>query len=126
MVIPPHAQRVAHANARLAAEGRCIMHNSDVTIPAQHLLELPIGNVLPLCGPCLDWWKADAAETGDPMTQPVNVTDLPPTVRKIAYAAPLASGTCKHCGQNVLFNLAIGHVEHATPNDTCPNPWPAP
>lgn len=76
MVIPPMASRQAQVNARLAAEGRCIMHNSDVNAAAAHLMELPIGNVIPLCTPCCDWWKADAAESGDPASQPVRITDL--------------------------------------------------
>jgi hypothetical protein len=56
---------------------RCIMHNPYVTIPASYLLEVPIGNVLPLCVECCAWWRMDAKETGDPMSQPVRITDIP-------------------------------------------------
>lgn len=71
-----HARNVAEVNARLAADGRCVLHNTDVTIPARYLLELPIGNVLPLCADCHAWWLADAIETGDPMARPVRVVDI--------------------------------------------------
>lgn len=64
-------------NARIAVEGRCVMHNPDVTIPATHLLEVPIGNVLPLCTPCLEWWVQDAKETGDRYSQPVSIRPRP-------------------------------------------------
>lgn len=76
MVIPSIAQRVADTNARLAAEGRCFMHNSYETVPARYLMELPIGNVVPLCTPCRDWWVADAEQSDDPMTQPVRIMEI--------------------------------------------------
>lgn len=62
----------------IATEGRCVMHNPDVTIPATHLLEVPIGNVLPLCTPCLEWWVQDAKETGDRYSQPVSIRPTRP------------------------------------------------
>ncbi|MER5703486.1 hypothetical protein ABT023_16295 [Micromonospora sp. NPDC002296] len=46
-------------------------------------------------------------------------------IKVVTYQAPLATGRCQHCGQRVLFNLAIGHVQHETPNEACSNPWPA-
>ena len=70
--------RVAITNARLADEGRCIMHNTDANIPARYLLELPIGNVLPLCVECCAWWRTDARESGDPAAQPVSITEIRP------------------------------------------------
>lgn len=70
------AANQARVNARLAAEGRCIMHNSDVTIPAEYLLEVQIGNVLPLCGPCCAQWRLDAKE--DPSLTPATIRDLRP------------------------------------------------
>jgi hypothetical protein len=73
----------ADVNARLAAKGRCYMHNKD--IPARYLLELPIGNVVPLCVECCAWWRKDAAESGDPWSQPVRITeidDYPPPLRR--------------------------------------------
>lgn len=71
-----HARNVADVNARLAAEGRCVLHNTGTDIPARYLMELPIGNVLPLCLGCCAQWRADAKETGDPAMQPVRITDL--------------------------------------------------
>lgn len=71
-----HARNVADVNARLAAEGRCIMHNTDTDIPARYLLELPIGNVLPLCPACCAWWCVEAKDTRDPARQPVRITDI--------------------------------------------------
>lgn len=72
------ASNQARANARLAVEGRCVMHNSGINIPAAYLLELPIGNVLPLCAPCCAWWRTNAKETGDPASQPVSIRDYRP------------------------------------------------
>jgi hypothetical protein len=71
-----HARNVADWNARTIAEGRCIMHNPDVNIPARYVMALPIGNEITLCVDCCAWWRKDAAETGDPMSQPVWIADL--------------------------------------------------
>lgn len=67
------AANAARVNARLAAEGRCIMHNSDVRIPAEHLVELPIGNVILLCAPCFTEWLVAAKE--DPSMVPLSICD---------------------------------------------------
>lgn len=72
------ARRGAIANARLAAAGLCIMHNADVAPPAEYLMELPIGNVVPLCAPCCAWWRLNAKETGEPASQPVSIRDYRP------------------------------------------------
>lgn len=64
----------AEVNARLAAAGRCVLHNGGVNQPARFLMELPIGNVLPLCVECHAWWIEDAAVNPDPMIQPVRIT----------------------------------------------------
>lgn len=65
------AANQARVNARLEAEGRCIMHNSDVVVAAEYLLEVKIGNILPLCGPCCDQWRLDAND--DPAMEPVSM-----------------------------------------------------
>jgi hypothetical protein len=70
------ATRVGEVNARLVAAGRCIMHNSDVDIPARYAMALQNGNVVPLCVECCAWWRQDAQESGDPMSQPVRITEL--------------------------------------------------
>lgn len=71
-----HARNVADTNAQLAAAGRCVLHNTDAHIPARYLVELPIGNILPLCLGCCAQWRTDADQTGDPAMQPVRITDL--------------------------------------------------
>lgn len=80
--------RQAAVNARMAAEGRCGIHPGypQLNIPARYLVELPIGNVVPVCAECCDWWRADAAESDDPWSQPVRITeiaqDYPPPLRR--------------------------------------------
>jgi hypothetical protein len=60
-----HARNVAEVNAWLVVQGRCYMHNSDLFVPAVAVMRLAIGNEVPLCQPCLDWWIADSeAEKG--------------------------------------------------------------
>lgn len=68
--------RQAEVNARVADAGRCVMHNSDVQIPARYVMTLPIGNEVPLCVECCAWWRADAAESGDPLSQPVRIVEV--------------------------------------------------
>lgn len=71
-----HARNVAEVNARTVSEGRCVMHNPGVEIPARYVVELPIGNVVTLCAECCAWWLKDAGDSGDPMSQPVRVTGI--------------------------------------------------
>lgn len=73
---PDLPARVAARNAELANDGRCVMHNSYESIAAEYLLELSIGNVLPLCAPCCAWWRSDAKRSGDSATQPVSIRDI--------------------------------------------------
>ena len=72
--------RQAAVNARVAAEGTCQIHPGypQPKIPARYLLELPIGNVVPLCVECCAWWRKDAAESGDELSQPVQITEITP------------------------------------------------
>ena len=71
-----HARHVADVNARTIAAGRCVMHNPGAEVLARYVVELPIGNVIVLCADCRTWWLDDAAESGDPMSQPVRVTEI--------------------------------------------------
>lgn len=72
-----HARNVADVNARTVAAGRCVMHNSDVNIPAVYLWYTLIGNIVPVCVECCAWMRENAAETpDDPYSQPVRITDL--------------------------------------------------
>ena len=73
-----HARNVADVNARTIAEGRCVMHDAGAEVLARYVVELPIGNVVVLCAGCLTWWLHDAAESSDPMSQPVRVTEVAP------------------------------------------------
>lgn len=66
----------AAVNARLADAGRCVMHNAGTDIPARYLLELPIGNVIPLCVECCAQWRTDARESDDPAMRPVSITEV--------------------------------------------------
>jgi hypothetical protein len=72
-----HDRNVAEVNARVLAEKRCLMHNTDVSIPARYVMLLPIGNEITLCVECCAWWRQDAAETGDPETQPIWIREIP-------------------------------------------------
>jgi len=57
----------------------CYMHNPSEAPPADYEMLLPIGNVIPLCGPCCAWWRADAASgygEDEPAMQPVRITSL--------------------------------------------------
>lgn len=60
--------------------------------------------------------------------RPVQVATEHPTVRKVAYKAPLATCDCAYCGDPVVFNLAVGYVAHldADGGTNCDRPWPGP
>lgn len=55
----------------------CWMH-STVVVPATIVIGLPIGNEIPLCTECWDWWQADQAQAvvADPMSVPVWVKTI--------------------------------------------------
>lgn len=71
-----HARNVTDVNARMAAEGRCVLHNPDVFEQAAFLVELPIGNVIPMSAACLDQWRKDRIDWDDEMMEPVKVTEI--------------------------------------------------
>lgn len=52
-------------------------------------------------------------------------SEVETTVTKIAYRYPVATGTC-HCGQPLLYNLAVGFIDHSDPAhaEQCSNPYP--
>lgn len=79
MTLPPHLQQLAdrnqaEVNARDAAAGLCVMHNTGEQPPAKHLATLANGNVLPLCDPCLTWWQIEGQDPG--IGLPVSVTPI--------------------------------------------------
>lgn len=75
------AGRATQVNARVAAEGRCIMHNRGDDRPASVIIRVPIGNELPLCAGCWEWWQGTIADPAE--ADPANV---PVWVRPVAAA----------------------------------------
>lgn len=56
----------------------CLLHKAGVSVMADYEIELPIGNVVPLCAPCCAWWRLEARRSGDPQIQPVSIRDHRP------------------------------------------------
>lgn len=46
-------------------------------------------------------------------------------VSKYGHAHALARGICVACGQPILYNTAVGFVQHEPAVAWCPEPWPA-
>jgi hypothetical protein len=56
---------------------RCMMHNRGGQHDAVYMILLPIGNDIPLCGPCCAWWRAHAAaDPTDASIQPVQIRSI--------------------------------------------------
>jgi hypothetical protein len=55
-----HRRNQARVNAKMAEAGMCLQHQEMVDwpgTPALYLVELRIGNVIPLCASCCEQWK---------------------------------------------------------------------
>lgn len=63
------ARDVADANARMAAEGRCIpCRELGKTAPARCIVRYPVGNEIPMCVECCAFVRQEAAESPDDWT----------------------------------------------------------
>lgn len=52
----------------------CCMHNADTAPKAEYMMLLPIGNEIPLCEQCCQWWRAHAGDREfSEFTQPVRI-----------------------------------------------------
>jgi hypothetical protein len=66
-----HRENVADVNARLAAAGRCVLHNPEDNRPATVIIGLPNGNEIPLCAECWEWWQGTIRDANaDPNVVP--------------------------------------------------------